>query len=287
LHVLADNGLTLLELAPLLTSAAFRATCLARVQNTEVLSYFQTRFDTRSEAMQGVFRDAILNKVSGFTTDQRFRHILGQQRSTFSLLDAMDRGQWVVLNLDKGRLGEQASTLGSLLLTKLKNALFARKRRHLFTIYADEIQNLVAYDAGLDTLLSEARKFGISVVSANQFLEQYPQQMRAAIMAVGTHIFFQLSSPDADKIASALDGGKRLTEILKNLPKRHMVVKSGSQRHQEVVVPSVADPATDYMNLYNRCRARWARRRTDIESEIRHRHRLANQRTEEALNDWE
>ncbi len=287
LHVLADNNLTLLELSLLLTNAAYRAACLARVQNTEVLSYFQTRFDTRSEAMQGVYRDAILNKISGFTTDQRFRHILGQQRSTFSLLDAMDRGRWVILNLDKGRLGEQASTLGSLLLTKLKNALFARRRRQLFTLYCDEIQNLVAYDAGLDTLLSEARKFGISVVSANQFLEQYPQQMRAAIMAVGTHVFFQLSSTDADKIASALDGGKRLAEILKNLPKRQMVVKSGSHRHQEVLVPNVAESAADYADLYNRCRARWARRRTDIEAEIRQRHQQANRRSEEALNDWE
>ena len=218
LHVLADNHLTLLELSVLLANAAFRAACVQRVQNTEVSSYFRTRFDTRSEAMQGVYRDAILNKVSGFTTDPRFRHILGQQHSTFSLLDALDQGRWVILNLDKGRLGEQAATLGSLLLTKLKNALFARRRRQLFTLYCDEIQNLVAYDAGLDTLLSEARKFGISVVTANQFLEQYPPQMRAAIMAVGTHIFFQLSSTDAEKMASALDGGKRLAEILKNLP---------------------------------------------------------------------
>jgi len=287
LHVLADNGLTLLELSPLLTNTAYRTTCVARVQNTEVSSYFSTRFDTRSEAMQGVYRDAILNKVSGFTSDQRFRHILGQQRSTFSLLDAMDRGRWVILNLDKGRLGEQASTLGSLLLTKLKNALFARRRRQLFTFYCDEIQNLVAYDAGLDTLLSEARKFGISVVSANQFLEQYPAQMRAAIMAVGTHIFFQLSSIDADKIASALDGGKRLAEVLKNLPKRQMVVKSGSHRHKEVLVPNVAEPSADYSDLYNRCRARWARRRTDIEAEIRQRHQQASRRSEEVLNDWE
>jgi len=287
LHVLADNSLTLLELAPLLTNAAFRAACLNRVQNTEVSSYFQTRFDTRSEAMQGVYRDAILNKISGFTTDQRFRHILGQQRSTFSLLDAMDRGRWVILNLDKGRLGEQASTLGSLLLTKLKNALFARKRRQLFTLYCDEIQNLVAYDAGLDTLLSEARKFSISVVTANQFLEQYPAQMRAAIMAVGTHIFFQLSSIDADKIASALDGGKRLGETLKNLPKRHMVIKSGSRRPQEVLVPTVTQPEADYTDLYNRCRTRWARRRNEIESEIRQRHQQASRRSEEVLNGWE
>ncbi len=287
LHVLADNGLTLLEILALLTNAAFRAACLNRVQNTEVANYFRTRFDTRSEAMQGVYRDAILNKLSGFTTDLRFRHILGQQHSTFSLLEAMDRGRWVVLNLDKGRLGEEASTLGSLLLTKLKNALFARTRRQLFTLYCDEIQNLVAYDAGLDTLLSEARKFGICVVSANQFLEQYPAQMRAAIMAVGTHVFFQLSSTDAEKMANSLDGGKRLAELLKNLPKRRMVIKSGSHRPQEVLVPNVAELEGDYADLYNRCRARWARRRTDIEAEIRQRQQQANRRTEEVLNDWE
>lgn len=287
LHVLADNNLTLLELSLLLTNAAFRAACVRRVQNTEVSNYFRTRFDTRSEAMQGVYRDAILNKVSGFTTDPRFRHILGQQRSTFSLLDALDQGRWVILNLDKGRLGEQAATLGSLLLTKLKNALFARRRRQLFTLYCDEIQNLVAYDAGLDTLLSEARKFGISVVTANQFLEQYPAQMRAAVMAVGTHVFFQLSSSDADKIASALDGGKRLAEILKNLPKRHMVVKSGSHRPVEALVPTVAEPGADSADLYNRCRTRWARRRTDIEAEITVRHRNASRRSEEVLDAWE
>ncbi len=287
LHVLADNNLTLLELSPLLTAPAFRSACLNRVQNSEVVNYFRSRFDTRSEAMQGVYRDAILNKISGFTADLRFRHILGQQRSTFSLLDAMDRGRWVILNLDKGRLGEQASTLGSLLLTKLKNALFARQRRQLFTLYCDEIQNLVAYDAGIETLLSEARKFGISVVSANQFLEQYPPQMRAAILAVGTHIFFQLSSADADKMATALDGGKRLGELLKNLPKRRMVVKSGSRRVQEVLVPTVEEPDADYADLYNRCRTRWARRRTEIEAEIRQRHQQTGRRTEEVLNDWE
>ena len=287
LHVLADNNLTLLELSPLLTNPTFRTACLERVQNTEVSNYFRTRFDTRSEAMQGVYSDAILNKVSGFTTDQRFRHILGQQRSSFSLLNAMDRGQWVILNLDKGRLGEQGSTLGSLLLTKLKNALFSRQKRQLFTFYCDEIQNLVAYDSGLDALLSEARKFGISVVSANQFLDQYPQAMRSAVMAVGTHVFFQLSSIDADKVAGALDGGKRLAETLKNLPKRHMVVKSGSLRPEETLVPTVAEPEADYADLYNRCRKRWARKRTDIEAEIRQRQRQARREVKEVLDDWE
>ncbi|MGA2268779.1 MAG: DUF87 domain-containing protein [Bryobacteraceae bacterium] len=287
LHVLADNNFTLLELTPFLINAAFRAVCLTHSTNPEAQDYFRARFDQQSEAMQAVFRDAILNKVSGFTADPRFRHILGQRRSTFSLLDAIDSGYWVVLNLDKGRLGEQAATLGSLLLTKLKNALFSRRQRSLVTFYCDEIQNLIAYDSGLDTLLSEARKFGVAVVSANQFLDQYPLPMRAAVLAVGSHVFFQLSSIDADKIGSALDGGKRLAELLKNLPKRHFVFKSGYQRWRQVMVPTVPDPQNDYSGLYNRCRARWARRRADIEADIHARHQQATAGANEVLNEWE
>ena len=62
-------------------------------------------------------------------------------------------------------------------------------------------------------MLSEARKFGVSVVSANQFLDQYPASMRAAILSVGTHVFFQLSSSDAGTVSQALDGGKSLALI--------------------------------------------------------------------------
>jgi hypothetical protein len=88
-------------------------------------------------------------------------------------------------------------------------------------------------------------------------------------------------------MANSLDGGKRLAELLKNLPKRHLVIKSGSRRPQEVLVPNVADLGGDYTDLYNRCRARWARRRIDIEAEIGQRQQQANRRTEEVLNDWE
>jgi len=288
LHLLADNELTLLELSLLLTNEAFRGVCLRRASNPEVTEYFRSRFGQASEAMQAVYRDPILNKVSIFTADPRFRHILGQRRSTFSLVDAIDNGCWVVVNLNKGRLGEQSATVGSLLLTKLKNALFARRRRNIVTLYCDEIQNLVAYQgSGLETLLAEARKTNTSVVSANQFLEQYPADMRAAILSVGTHIFFQLSSLDADKVSSALDGGKRLAELLKNLPKRQMVVKSGHDRCRQAVVPTVDDLDVDYSDLYNRCRARWDRRRTDIESEIRARYRQGARNSDEVLDEWE
>ena len=164
---------------------------------------------------------------------------------------------------------------------------FSRRRRNLFTVYADELQNLIVFDSGLEALFSESRKFGVSVVSGTQFLEQFPPQMRAAILAIGTHIFFQLSATDADRIASALDGGKRLGELLKNLPRRNMVVKSGHERWRQALVPNVSEPRADFTDLYNRCRARWARRRADIEAELRARNQQATRSPDEVLNDWE
>jgi hypothetical protein len=287
LYALAEAGLTLLEIGPLLTHAAFRATCLKNLTNTEVRQYFELRYDSLSEAMQATMREPILNKTSAFTADPHFRHIVGQQQSTISLLDAMDAGQWIVLNLHKGRLGEQAPTLGALFFTAIKNALFSRRERDLFTMYADEVQNLVAQGSEIDTVLSEARKFAVGVVSANQYLDQYPPDMRAAILSVGTHVFFQLSSGDAQQIANALDGGKSLAELLKNLPRRHMVVKSGHTAWHEAVVPTLKMPKADPADLYARSRARWARSRSDIEEEIRERQAMINRSPSEALHDWE
>ena len=287
LYILAENGLTLLEMTSLLTHAAFRAKCLANLTtNPEVTQYFVLRYDPASEAMQSTMREPILNKTSAFTSDPHFRHIVGQERSTFSVLDAIDRGQWLVLNLHKGRLGEQAITLGSLFLTTIKNALFSRKKRELFTLYCDEMQNLVSYESGLDTILSEARKFGIGVVSANQFLDQYPAQMRSAILAVVTHIFFQLSSPDAHQIAVALDGGRMLAELLKNLPRRHMVIKKGYERWCEGLVPTLTEPKIDFSDLYHRSRTRWARKRSEVEQEIVRRQAAANQSHNQLIHGW-
>jgi len=287
LLVLAENGLTLLEVAPLLAHGAFRAGCLKNVTNAEVRQYFEVRYDQQSEPMRAVMREPILNKLTAFSADPRFRAIVGQQRSTFSVVEAMDRGQWIILNLHKGRLGDQGATLGSLFLTTIKNALFARQSRELFTLYCDEIQNLVSYGSGLETMLSEARKFGVGIITANQFLDQYPAEMRAAIMAVGTHVFFQLSPHDAQQVATALDGGKPLAELLKNLPRRHLVLKTGSERWQQGVVPKLAEPKVDATDLYNRCRARWARKRSEIEEEIRQRQAAITRSTKEALNDWD
>jgi len=285
LYVLAANGLTLLELAPLLTHPGFRAQCLKNVPNAEVRQYFEFRYGQVSEPMRAVMREPILNKTSAFTADPRFRHIVGQTQSTFSMREAMDQGHWVIVDLPKGQLGEQALTLGSLLFTVIKNALFTRTRKSLFTVYCDEIQNLIAYSSDVETVLSEARKFGVSVVSANQFLDQYPATMRAAILSIGTHVFFQLSSADATTVAQMLDGGKSLAERLKNLPQRHFIVKSGADHWVEGMVPTVVDSGTNYADLMNRSRTLRARPRALIESEIAKRHAALTHTTDEVLHD--
>ena len=287
LYVLSANNLTLLELAPLLTNVGFRAVCLKRTPNAEVRQYFEARYNKASEPMQATMREPILNRTSAFTADPSFRAIVGQQHSTFSLTEAMDKGYWVIADLPKGKLGEQSLTLGSLLLTIAKQALFARNRRNLFTMYVDEVQNYLAYDSGIETILSEARKFGVSVVSANQFLGQYSDEVRAAILSVGTQVFFQLSPIDAGQVAQALDGGKSLAERLKNLPQRHFVLKRGVDRWREGRVPTVACSRASVADLLNRARSFHGRSLTEIEKEIATRQKAATQTTQEVRDVWE
>ncbi len=287
LYVLADNGLTLLELSLLLSHAAFRADCLQRTTNAEVREYFENRYDRVSEPMRATMREPILNKISAFTADPHFRHIIGQRQSTFSVSEALDSKTWIILNLHKGKLGEQAATLGSLFLTLVKHAIFARKSRSLFTLYCDEIQNLVSYGAEIDTILSEARKFSTGIISANQFTGQTPPDVRSALQAVGTHVYFQLSSQDAHQVSTSLDGGQSLEARLKNLPRQHFIVKTAQEPWREGVVPFVREPSIDFSDLLSRSQARWARKRSDVEQEIQAR-RAGFQQTEKgALHEWE
>ena len=287
LHVLADNQLTLLEVAPLLTSAPFRSRLLRHVENPDVRNFFESRYNAAKPGMQAAMSGPVLNKLSAFTADPHFRHLLGQARSTFSLREALDQGYWILLNLDKGRLGPESATVASLFLAKIKNALFSRARRDLFTLYCDEIQNLVTHDSGLEVLFSEARKFGVGVASANQYLDQYPPQMRSAVLAVGTHIFFRLSSADAEHAVRALDGGRALAELLKDLPPRQFVVKTGEEPWKRVLAPTVREPEIDYSDLLRRSRERFARKRAEVEEEITKRQPKARESREEVLRDWE
>ncbi len=274
-HLAADANLTLCDIPALLTSPAYLAAALKRVTNEDVRHYFLNRYGQASEQFQATMREPLLNRLSAFIGNPAFRHLLGQSRSTFSFEDALDRGCWVVIDMQGGQLGPEVVTFAGLILTWLQAAIFRRTKRKLFTIVVDEVQKLVAHAEALEVFLSESRKQGIGVLSANQFTEQYDTDVRAALLSAANFVLFRLSAPDAEKFASHLGGGRSLAELLKNLPQRHAIVKHGDQRHQHIVVPHVAGLDTDYSDLYNRCRARWMRPRKEIEVEIRNRYRQA------------
>ncbi len=284
LWVLSANGLTLLEITPLLTNPAYRRTLLQQVTNQEVKRFFEDRYNQASVAMQSVMREAVLNKITAFTVDPAIRHIVGQQQSSISLRTAIDQGFWILLDLRKGKLGENASTFAGLFLSKLKGAIFGRAHRSLFTVYADELPNLVATDDAFLTLLSEARKFAVSVVSANQFLNQFTQAMKSALFSVGTALCFQLSAEDAPFMAKLLAGEKTLARRLTTLEHRHLIGKFG-EFTSEVLVPSVRKPEVSFSSLIQRSLQHFGKTREQIEKEINARRPAAT--TEKGLDDWD
>ena len=284
LWVLSENKLTILELSPLLTDRAYRALLIQKARNPEVRRYFEDRYDKASSAMQTVMREAVLNKVSAFTVDPAVRHIVGQAKSSFSFQAAIDQGKWICLNLRKGSLGDNALTLAGLLLTKFKNAIFSRANRNLFTLYADELPNLVAVDDSFTTLLSEARKFSVAVVSANQFLSQLSPVMRSAILSVGTNLCFQLSSEDAPTMARALGGENSVSRRLASLEHRSLIGRIG-QTMYEAVVPEIKKPAADRSNLAERSLQRFGKLKELIEFDINARAPKTKAATD--LSDWD
>jgi len=286
LLVLSQNNLTILEVGILLANVNYRTTLLKNVTNTDVREYFELRFDPLSDAMKATMREPVLNKLTELTADPHYRFILGQRESTISFDEILNSNMIVLVNLNKGALGMHAPTLGALVYSKFKAAIFRRRKKDIFTVYADEIQNLVSDDTDFDVLFSEARKFGVSVVTANQFAGQLPARMRSAIQAIGTRIFFQLSPEDAEQVARDISGGKGMAERLKNLSARHFIAKQGNNRPYEVVTPEVITAKTPAVDLYAKSNALHARRREWVERDILARRPKPSQ-LKEVLNDWE
>lgn len=286
LYALSANGLTILEASLFLANDDYRRELLKKVSNQDVLEYFELRFNPVSDSMKATMREPVLNKLSEFTADPHFRYILGQRHSTFSFDDVLSEGKIVLVNLNKGKLGIHATTFGSLILAKLKAAIFRRQKRQLFSVFADEMQNLAASDTDFEVLFSEARKFGVGIVTANQFSAQLPQSMRSAVQAIGTRVFFQLSPEDAGFAAQEIDGGKAMAERLRNLQPRHAIVKSGSYAAQEIVTLNLELSHAPTDKLIHLSNSIFARRRAEVDADIRAR-RPKPQVGKEAISDWE
>lgn len=293
LYTLAVNHYTLVEAPLLLTSKAFRAELVGTITQPEILDYWNERYEPLSDAMKGTFREPLLNKITGFLTEPACRHFLGQRESTFTFQNAIDSGGWVLINLAKGYLREHAHTLGNLIFARLQFEILARAavpehRRRLVTVFADEAQNLAEND--LEVLLTEGRKFKVSLLVSCQFAGQLPKQLLGSLLAVGTHAFFQLSAADASTLAAELSvsAKARYHKELTLLSRGQAVVRIGAKTPVVIQVPrpsshQVAPATTNVLRALSL--DRYGRQRIAIETDIRRRRESHSAQTPQLIDN--
>lgn len=285
LVVLAENRLSLLEGPPLLTDTRLRNSLIEDLENQEVKDYFIYRYNRLREWDKVKYREPVLNKLTEFLTDQNIRCTIGATRNSLDFRRAMDQGQWLILNASKGRLKINSLLLGGLFLAKAQLACLSRtdipfEQRRFFTVFIDEFQNFLSQDeAGdIETLLSESRKYGLSLILAHQNLSQLNQKLLGTILGnVGTLICFRLSHKDANVIAPEIDPKDkgRLVEELINLKVGQAYLKVKGEPSRLVQLPFPPSPQIDsktikdfrdYSALFH------SRSSQEIEREIQERH---------------
>lgn len=194
---------TMLDITRMLTDKRFRNEVLSHVEDTVVLNFWQIEFASWNDKFQAEAIAPVLNKVGAFTANPIIRNIIGQPKSTFNIRRIMDEGKILIVNLSKGLLGEDnASILGAFLVIKIQLAAMSRADipniddRRPFYLYVDEFQNF-ATDS-FATILSEARKYGLNLTVANQYVSQMQDTVRDAVFGnVGTMITMRVSADDA------------------------------------------------------------------------------------------
>lgn len=209
-HILRNTILALIEfpnasilgIPRMLVDNDFRRRVVKNVTDPMVKSFWVDEFDMMQDRQRTEAIAPIQNKVGQFLSSPVIRNIVGQVKSSLDLRFAMDRGKIVVVNLSKGKIGEDNSALlGAMLITKFQLDAMSRadileKDRRDFYLYVDEFQNF-ATDS-FATILSEARKYRLNLTMANQYIEQMSEDVRNAVFGnVGTLISFQVGYDDA------------------------------------------------------------------------------------------
>lgn len=201
---LIEANLTLTDLPRFLIDEDFRENVLERVKHPIAKRYFQ-RFNSLAPRTREEWMESTLNKVNAFLSDDRIREMFSFEKSSFNLREIMDNQKILLIKLDRGRLKENGDLIGSLLMTKIRMAAFSRsdmpkEKRIPFYLYIDEFQNFATKEF-IDTL-SEARKYGLSLIMAHQNLSQLPKDLQDSILTnCGIQCYFRVCRRDAEILA--------------------------------------------------------------------------------------
>lgn len=230
LTIMYKKGSTFIELVRALTDAKFVEELLPYVKDPVVKRYWTDQIAQTSDFHKSEVLDYIVSKFGRFVTNKTMRNIIGQPQSAFNFRKAMDEKKVVLCNLSKGILGEEdAKFLGLILVPKVLTAAMSRqdipmKQREDFFLYVDEFQNYATEDFA--TILSEARKYRLSLIVANQFVGQIDEEVKNAVFGnVGTIVSFRVGVPDANFLQHEFTPTFSETDLT-NIEKYHVYIKT-------------------------------------------------------------
>lgn len=235
-YILRNALLTLLsqnakleDVLRILTDAKYRERVVENLEDPVLKNFWEAEFNAMPDRLRNEAVSPILNKVGQFVTSPLIRNVVNTNNSSFDIEQVMNEGKILLVNVSQGKLGEDnMALLGAMIITKIQLAAMNRvymneEDRRDFYLYIDEFQNFAT--TSFIKILSEARKYRLNLVLANQYMAQIPEEVKAAIFGnAGSMMSFILGAGDADYMQKEF-GGKYSQEDLVSLGRYKIVTK--------------------------------------------------------------
>ncbi len=276
---------TLIGVNRMLVDKDYRKKVVENITDPSVKSFWNNEFAKYGDRYMQEAGAAIQNKIGQFISNPLVRNIIGQPKSTFDIRKIMDEKKILIINLSKGRVGEaNANLLGSMLITKIYLAAMSRadaspgllKKLPSFNLYVDEFQSFA--NESFADILSEARKYKLSLVIAHQYIEQMSDEVRAAVFGnVGTMVTFRIGAFDAEIFEKEF-APSFTEEDLVNLGFAQIYLKLmidgvTSSPFSAVTLPPIEKPLVSFKeDIIRSSRQTYARPRSEVEEYIRQWH---------------
>lgn len=278
LALLEYPGSTLLGINRMFSDVDFRKKVIEKITDPMVKSFWVNEYARYAQKYETEATAAIQNKVGQFVSAPLIRNIIGQVKSSIDMRKIMDEKKILIMNLSKGRIGEDNSTLlGALLITKLQLAAMSRvdipeENRQDFFLYVDEFQNFAT--ESFATILSEARKYRLSLILAHQYINQMDEKVRDAVFGnIGTMVTFRVGAEDAEFLEKELSPEFTAIDIV-NLAKYNIYLKlmidglAGRPFSATTLPPFAAFKDTNKEKIINSSRERYSNPRSVVEEKI-------------------
>ena len=277
LALLDYQGSTLLGINRLLADKKYRKRVVAQLKDPVVKAFWQNEFASYSDRYMTEAVGPIQNKIGQFLSASVIRNMVAQVKSTINIRSIMDNQKIFIMNLSKGRIGEDNSRLlGGMLITKLQLAAMERvdmpeEDRKDFFLYVDEFQNFA--NPSFANILSEARKYRLSLILAHQYVKQLDELVADAVFGnVGTMISFRVGGPDSVELVKEFTP-TFLEEDMVNLPKFQIFLKLmidgvASRPFSAMSMPPIGSPTGSREKVIRVSRERYSTNKNEIEDKI-------------------